>query len=153
VALPFAGVGHALPQVRQLAGSVVVSTHEPEQFVAPPVQLSPQTPSVHTSFAPHVFPHSPQLNGSVPVNTQALPQRAPWTHTKSQVLLLQTGAAYAGALHCVGHPPQWSGSVVVSTHAEPHAVSAPSQLKPHTPLAQVGCALLGARHFVWQLPQ
>jgi hypothetical protein len=43
--------------------------------------------------------------------------------------------------------------VFVSTQADPQAVSVLSHWKPQTPLAHVGCALLGARHFVWQLPQ
>src|SRR5260221_13697162 len=76
VAEPFAGDGQALAQVVQCAGSWLVSTQEPEQFVVPLGQLSTHLPSEQAWSVAHGMSQPPQLAGLVLVSTQAAPHSA-----------------------------------------------------------------------------
>jgi hypothetical protein len=53
--LPFCVPGHALPHVLQLAALVVTSTHEPLQFVRPPVQDVAHALLLHTCDGGHAL--------------------------------------------------------------------------------------------------
>jgi hypothetical protein len=64
-------VAHAVAQVPQWAGSVVVSTQTPPQSVCPPVQA--QAPALHVCPPVQTFPQLPQLLGSFLVFTHAPP--------------------------------------------------------------------------------
>src|SRR6188508_819542 len=60
VALPLAGIGHAMPHCPQLSGLAVVSMHEPLQFMRPPVQPALHAPRSQTSAAEQAISQSPQ---------------------------------------------------------------------------------------------
>jgi len=109
-----------VPQLPQLPGSVLSSTHEFPQTKSPPVvhacshwvplhetvpplgcvqgvQLGPQA---FVSFATHWPPH----RCVPPVHWHMLPTQC------------------SPPVHVVEHPPQWLSSFVSSTHAAPHCV-------------------------------
>jgi hypothetical protein len=76
VAEPFATDGQALSQLVQCAGSIVVSTQDPPQFVVPPGQPLTHLPLEQASVAPHGLSQPPQSEGLVLVSTQAVPHNA-----------------------------------------------------------------------------
>ena len=57
----------ALPQLPQLAGSVLGLTHEPPQLMSP---LTQQRPLEHALSVLQTVPQAPQLLGSAPVSLQ-----------------------------------------------------------------------------------
>lgn len=65
-----APVSHAWPQAPQFDASPFVFTQLPEQFVAPPVQLTTQRPIEQTCPLAHALPHVPQCSGSSPSEVQ-----------------------------------------------------------------------------------
>jgi hypothetical protein len=73
-------------------------------------------PAVHVCDEVHVVPHLPQLELSVCVSTQALPQSVPVPQTHT----LLVHVALDG--HTLPQLPQLLESLVVSTHTEPHIV-------------------------------
>jgi len=66
---------HAVPQVPQLARSLVRSRQLPEQLVSPPPHAVTQSPAAQLWPAEHAVPQAPQLRGSVPSDEQAPPHR------------------------------------------------------------------------------
>jgi hypothetical protein len=64
----------SLLQVPQWWASLVRSTHVLPQSVVPPVQRTVHCPFEQTSPVPHLWPHTPQLLGSLGSMTQALLQ-------------------------------------------------------------------------------
>jgi hypothetical protein len=113
--------GQTCPQVPQLKGSVLLSTHWPLQTVWPGIPQTqvpvPAEEGMHLAMGGQTMPHPPQLFGSKVVSTQALPQRtlggAHW-----QMLVRQI---WPGMVQVVPQPPQLAGSLVVSTHLLPHS--------------------------------
>lgn len=132
-------VEHFVPQAAQLFGSLVVSTHAPEQFVG----VLPEQPLTHVELAQagvpasalQACPHDPQLPLSVVVLTQAPLQSVyPLLHAKPQAPPEQvTWALATFVVHLFPQAavPQFSGSVCLSTHAPPHRDCPDGQPETH----------------------
>jgi hypothetical protein len=60
LALHMSPASQAWPQVAQFWSLVATSTHEPEQGVSPPGQVSPHMPAPQTWPASQPWPHAPQ---------------------------------------------------------------------------------------------
>ena len=73
---PLATVGHAVPQSRQCAGSLAVSTQAPPQLVEPLGQSLTHLPSEQAWSVAHGLSQPPQLAGLVLMLTQAVPHSA-----------------------------------------------------------------------------
>ena len=58
--MPFAGLGHAVPQAPQLPAETLVSTHAPEQFVVPSAHAALQLPAEQTRPAAQAAAQLPQ---------------------------------------------------------------------------------------------
>jgi hypothetical protein len=124
--------GHRTPQWSQLFGSVIVSTHVPEQSVVPDGQLLMQPPLTQAAFAPvHAWaaPHPPQLFLSVIVSTHDVPPSPPVHEVKPvlqatpQVLAEQVEWALSWVVeHAWLQLPQFPGSVRVSMQPPPQSV-------------------------------
>lgn len=71
VAVPFSGMGQAMPQSPQWVGELLVSTQAPPQFVLPGAQLLVQLPAEQTCPASHLVSHDPQRVGVFETSTQA----------------------------------------------------------------------------------
>ena len=137
---------HATPQLPQLAGSFLVSTHAPLHLVVPPTQESAQTPAEQTCPLAQAFPQLPQLAGSFLVSTHDCPQAwLPPVHALPHLPAEQTSPA----LHAAAQAPQLAPSDCTLTHDCPHCVLPPPQLVAHFPVAQTSPAL----HAFPQLPQ
>ena len=63
-------LGHAWPHPPQLAGSLVVFTHDPWQFVWPVGHVAVHWPCEHASWVWQACPQAPQLRGSLLTFTQ-----------------------------------------------------------------------------------
>ncbi len=119
-------LGHWLPQLPQLDGSLSVSEHWlPQHWGATPWHVVPQLPQLFVSlsssvqlleqqpgFTPlQVLSHAPQLPGSDVVSTQ-LPSHRVWP---------PQSAAHCPPVHMpeaqvLPQPPQLFGSLSLSTH-------------------------------------
>lgn len=121
-------------QPPQLVAVLVVSTHDPLQFVWALGQPVPQAgiPSdtvTQTGVPPsHDTPHAPQLSLLVSETHAPLQRLKPEAHEKPHVLAVHVGTALAtDVVHTlapasVPQPPQLSGSLVVSTQLALHTV-------------------------------
>ncbi len=108
VAEPFATDGQALSQLVQCAGSIVVSTQAPPQFVVPPGQPLTHLPTEQASVAPHGLSQPPQLAGLVLVSTQAEPHSAkPCAQALPHLPPTHTPTPLAGASQAFPHSPQF----------------------------------------------
>jgi hypothetical protein len=76
VALPLATPGQAVLQSLQCAGSLLVSTQEPSQFVVPLGHSVTHLPPAQAWSVAHGLSHPPQLAALTLVSTQAEPHRA-----------------------------------------------------------------------------
>ncbi len=111
--------GHTFPQVPQLLGSVLVSTHDPPHWVRGGVHITigVHMPALHDEPDGQTFPHIPQLFGSELVFTHAVPHVTLGgghgvPHTPP-VQLAPSG-------HLLPHAPQLLVSVDLSTHVPLH---------------------------------
>ena len=86
----------------------------------PPLLEHWHAPDAHVCPPPQVFPHAPQLLGSVCVSTHAEPHGVP-PPGHEQAPFWQASAP----LQTLPQAPQLFGSVCVSTHVEPHEVPLP----------------------------
>src|SRR5689334_20550036 len=76
VGWPLATAGQPLPQPRQLAGSALVSTHDPPQLLVVPGHVVRHSPPPQTWPSPHGLSQPPQWAGLTSVSTQAVPHSA-----------------------------------------------------------------------------
>ena len=104
---------HAMPHPPQLAGSVFVLTHWPEQYVIPVAHV--QEPFVQVDPPVHGTSHAPQLRGLFKRFVQ-VPWQSAVAAGQAQAPFEQTRSA---GQTCV-HPPQFRGSESVSTHEFAH---------------------------------
>lgn len=148
---------HARPQPLQCAGSLVVSTHAPSQFLRPELHLTLHTPSLHSDVpfgtTGQRLPHAPQWFTSSRVFTQ-VPSQA--TMSRPSQLTPQTPLVQVGEpplpllLQTFPHAPQFDVSLVRSTHEPEHSSRPSSQSDPsHEPAVHTS----SAPHVVSQLPQ
>jgi hypothetical protein len=117
---------HMIPQPLQLFGSVVGSTHVPEQTSeSGAVQPLTHDPFEQTGVPPvHLCWHVPQLFGSADVSMQEpLHREVGELQVKVQLLPVQIGEALATfVVHALPQLPQLLGSVRLSTQAPPQRV-------------------------------
>ena len=109
-------LGHALPQLPQLAGSDVTSTQVPEQLDCPVGHW--HAPTKHCFPPAHAAPQLPQFAGSALVSVQPLLQSVrPEEQAEAQTPDEHTSLP----LHAVPQATQLAGSFDVSTHDPEHA--------------------------------
>jgi len=112
-----------LPQAPQFVLLVLVSTHDPLQFVVPVGQLLTHEPPEQTSKPRQVLPHEPQFELSDRVSTHAEEQRvSPEGHAQPPLHSWPVA-------HFVPQAPQFAVSEAVSTHAPAHSDIVPGQLQ------------------------
>lgn len=110
--------GQALAQAPQFFASLLVSTHEPPQSVAPAEQLDAHLPAEQTSPLAQALPQAPQFFGSTSVTTHTPPHSVvPAPHCEAQAPSEQTSPV----AHALPQAPQFLGSRLGSTHFPPHA--------------------------------
>jgi hypothetical protein len=106
---------HATLHPPQFCGSIEVSLQRLPHFVVPPKQPMPHVGPGREQKKPfgHVFPHDPQLFGSVFVSTHVVPP-SPSEHVDQPdwqfATHLPAEQSWPGA-HAFPHDPQWSSSL------------------------------------------
>jgi hypothetical protein len=152
VAVPWSGIGQAMPQSPQCVGEAVVSIQAPSQLLLCVGQVSEQLPSEQTLPMGHLFSHDPQRFGSLEVSTHVPQLVSGPAQTTPQTPSLQLGVPPDSG-HFMPQPPQLSGSAFRSTHALPQGVKPSSQPKLQRLAAQPGWACVGAVQVALQPPQ
>ena len=127
--------GQWLPHEPQFCESPIKLAQTLPQSVYPLLHCTLQTPLLHVTVelggAVHFWPQLPQLFGSVPRFTQALPQRlSPAGQTQEPKL----HPAPAG--QTFPQPPQFVGSVKISTQTAEHVVTPRRVWQAHWPPTQ-----------------
>jgi hypothetical protein len=131
-----------LAHVPQLAASVIVSTHTPEQVLCPAAQ--PQAPLVQAWPPAHLLPQKPQLVASVWVFAQLLPQAvSPVAQPAAHLFCEHTRPP----LQTVPQAPQLLPSETMLTQPVGQAES--PAVQAHVPLVQ----LWPSAHFLLHAPQ
>ena len=129
-----------LPQVPQLASSLLVSTQEPLQFV-PEAQLVAQLLPEQTCVWEHIVPQAPQLAGLLAVDTHTP------LHSASSVAQMQDEATQVvPPVHAFPHRPQLFESVPSETQAPLQLVNPGPQVPPSlagaSPAAESRCTMV-----------
>lgn len=152
VAVPFSGVGQAMPQPLQLSGLLVRSMHEPLQLVRPPEQPAAHLPLSQTCAASQLVLQSPQRAGSFETSTHVSePQSAkPGEHSTPHTPSVQVATPPAGTGQACAQAPQFLRSVAVSRHVVPHGVKSFSQANEHSASRHTALACGGAPQVVPQ---
>jgi hypothetical protein len=105
----FSVTSQAFPQLPQLLGSALKSTHAPLHSTVPPPQLSWQMPPMQFCPLVQAFPHSPQLASSVFVSAHIAPHFVvPPPQLSSQVPPVQVSPD----AQAFAHVPQFFGSTL-----------------------------------------
>jgi hypothetical protein len=148
------GVGHRCPQLPQFAGSDVMFTHVPAQYVVGDAHTLPQCPPEHTVPGAHTVPQLPQLELVVRSSSQPLawlPSQLPQPAAHDampHVPLVHEGTA-CGKLHTVLHELH-AVAVVFRFVSHPLAALPSQSPKPglqvceHTPIAHAAVAFAPA---------
>ncbi len=155
----------------QCAGSLVIRTQSPEQFVVPVPHVAPHVPAEQTCPLAHargaaVVEHAPQLALSALVFTShplaAMPSQSakPVAHVPSaQVPAVQVAVAFANT-HRLPQPPQLFRSVPRTLVSQPVLAIASQSADPaahapiaHAPAMHACVATPASMHALGQLPQ
>jgi hypothetical protein len=138
--LPLPPPLHLFPQLPQLFGSDLVSTHFESHTEFPDAQLTPHWPFEQVGVPPGTAGHfalqALQLLMSERGSMQVMPQamNGLW-HWKPHFPALHFGAEWATGMHTTPQAPQFDVSLVVSTQDAPQVVSLP-QAVVHFPPSQ-----------------